>query len=134
MVNTVDLEKRREIVFDLEPENQVLQAFLLLEGLPNCQVTRGERNNSLWVSYNLRHYTLQGLERALTEQGFKLDEGLLHRMARQIIYYCEDTCCHNMDTPEHPTKKNEQGVFAEVYGHHPHGDHDDTPPELRKYK
>jgi hypothetical protein len=134
MVNTVDLEKRREIVFDLEPENQVLQAFLLLDGLPNCRVERGERNNSLWVNYNLRHYTLEGLEQALTEQGFKLDEGLLHRMARQIIYYCEDTCCHNLDTPEHHTKKNEQDVFAEVYGHHPHGDHDDTPPELRKYK
>jgi hypothetical protein len=67
-------------------------------------------------------------------QGFVLDDGLLHRIARQVIYYCEDTCCHNMDIPEHHTKKNEQEVFAEVYNHHLHGDRDDTPPELRKYK
>lgn len=134
MPNTPDLDKRREILFANEPENQVLQALLLLEGLPNCTVERGDKPNSLWVSYNLHYYTLEGLERALTEEGFKLDHSMLHQVCRQVIYYCEDTCCHNLDIPEHRTKRNERVVFAEVYNHHPHGDHDDTPPELRKYK
>jgi hypothetical protein len=39
-----------------------------------------------------------------------------------------------LSTPEHVTKKNESEVFAQVYEHHPHGNHDDTPKDLREYK
>ncbi|MDD2776000.1 MAG: hypothetical protein PHU06_08595 [Gallionella sp.] len=134
MPNTVDLAKQRDLVFAAEPECQVLQAFLLLDALPNCTVQRSDKPNTLVVSYHLQHHTLESLEKILLAQGFVLDDGFLHRIARQVIYYCEDTCCHNMDIPEHHTKKNEQEVFAEVYNHHLHGDRDDTPPELRKYK
>lgn len=128
------LNKQRELVFADEPANQTEQAYRLLEGLPNCTVQRGPEPNTLLVSYSLENYTLQGLERALTEQGFVLDDALLHRIARQAIYYCEDTEIHNMGVPDEPTKKREEEIFVRAYQQQLHGDHDDTPPESRKYK
>lgn len=134
MADPSELNRQHDIVFDAESSNQIERAYLLLIGLPNCLVEYGEIPNSLRVSYNLRHYTLEGLENGLIEQGFRLNNGPLHSIGRKVIYYCEDTLCHNLDIPVHPTKKNEREVFVKAYGDQPHGDHDDTPPELRDYK
>ena len=102
--------------------------------MPDCRVEYGHAPNTLLVSYNLHNYTLEGLENGLTEEGFHLDSSMLHSIGRKVIYYCEDTICHNLDIPLHPTKKNEREVFVEAYDHKAHGDHDDTPPELRDYR
>jgi len=135
VINPSDLHKKRELVFADEPHEQIAKAYKLLEGLADCKVERSEKTNTLVVSYSLEHYTLEGLARALTEQGFVLDNNLLHRISRQVIYYCEDTELHNMDVPDHPTKKREKEIFIQAYDHHLHGDHDETtPPELRRYK
>ncbi len=134
MINPFELDKQRDIVFSDEPPEQLEQAYLLLSGLPNCKVEYGNTPNTLRVSYNLHDYTLEGLENALTEEGFHLDHNLLHSIGRKVIYYCEDTTCHNMEIPVHPTKKNEREVFVKAYDQQPHGDHDDIPPELREYK
>lgn len=130
-----EFHKQREIVFADEPSGQIVQASLLLDGLADCKVTRSDKPNTLIVNYSLEHYTLEGLERALTAQGFMLDNSLLHRASRQVIYYCEDTELHNTEVPDHPTKKREKEIFIQAYDHHLHGDHDETtPPELRRYK
>lgn len=135
MINPCDLHKCRELVFADQPADQLVQAYMLLDGLENCQVERSPEAHTLIVRYSLEHYTLQGLEHALTEQGFVLDNSMLHRISRQLVYYCEDTELHNMDVPDHPTKKREKEIFIQAYDHHLHGDHDDTtPPELRRYK
>lgn len=134
MINPFELNKQRNIVFSAEPAGQIDRAYHLLSGLPDCKVEYDDSPNTLRVSYSLLNYTLEGLEKALVEEGFVLDHSLLHTIGRKIIYYCEDTTCHNMDIPEHPTKKNEREVFVKAYEHKPHGDHDDTPPESRKYK
>lgn len=134
MINPFELDKQRDIVFSNEPPEQLEQAYLLLSGLPNCKVEYGNTPNTLRVTYNLHNYTLEGLENALTEEGFHLDHSLLHSIGRKVIYYCEDTTCHNMEIPVHPTKKNEREVFVKAYDQQPHGDHDDIPPELREYK
>ena len=134
MIDSVDLNKRRDIVFSAEPPGQIARAFQLLSGLPDCKVEYGDTPLALRVSYNLRHYTLEGLENGLAEEGFHLDHSPLHSIARQIVYYCEDTLCHNLDIPAYPTKKNEREVFIKAYDHELHGDHDDTPPELRDYR
>lgn len=134
MVNTSELNKQREIVFAAEPPGQLSRAFQLLSGLANCTVKYGALN-TLQVSYSLAYYTLEGLEQALIKEGFVLDHSnLLSSIERKIIYYCEDTICHNMDIPVHQTKKNERDVFAKAYEHKSHGDQDDTPPELRDYR
>ncbi len=134
MTDSVELNKQRDIVFDAESSGQIKRAYLLLSGLPDCKIEYGDAPDTLRVSYNLRHYTLEGLENGLMEEGFKLDHSTLHNIGRKVIYYCEDTICHNLDIPTHPTKKNEREVFVKAYSQQPHGDHDDTPPELRDYK
>lgn len=134
MIDQFELNKQRDIVFSDEPPGQLERAYQLLAGLPDCQVEYGETPNTLRIRYNLYNYTLEGLENGLTEEGFNLDHSILHGIGRKVIYYCEDTICHNLDIPVHPTKKNEREVFIKAYDHKPHGDHDDTPLELREYK
>lgn len=135
MVNALELNKQRDIVFSDEPSGQLDRAYQLLAGLPGCKVTHGNSPNTLRVAYSLADYTLEGLEQALVNEGFVLDHNsLLSSIERKIIYYCEDTICHNMDTPVHPTKMNERDVFVKAYEQKSHGDQDDTPPELRDYR
>lgn len=134
MIDPHQLNKQRDIVFDAEPPDQIARAYQLLSGLPDCKAEYSDTPNALRISYNLHHYTLEGLENGLIEEGFHLDHSPLHNIARQIIYYLEDTTCHNLDIPAYPTKKNEREVFVKAYDHEPHGDHDDTPPELRDYR
>lgn len=133
MNNPFELEKVREIIFTHTSSGEVEQAYLLLFGLEHCKVERCSNPAALKISYNLRHYTLEGLETALAEEGFMLDDSLLHNIGRKVIYYCEDTTCHNLDIPTHPTKKNEQKVFVNTAVSD--GDnHADAPPHLREYK
>ena len=88
-----------------------------------------------WIfSYNLRDYTLAGLEHALDQEGFHLDHSFLHNVSRNIIYYCEDTTLHNMEIPTHVTKKNEKDLFVEVHEQHTHDEHASIPPKLRRYE
>jgi len=134
MTDPADLNRQRDIEFDAGTPGQAKRAFLLLSGLPDCKVEYGDTPNYLRISYNLRDYTLEGLESGLIEEGFQLNNSPLHSIGRKVIYYCEDTICHNLDIPSNPTKKNEREVFVNAYGHQPHGDHDDTPPEFREYK
>ena len=133
MTAPFELNKQRDIVFSAEPPGQAERACQLLVGLPNCTVECGDTPNTLRISYNLYNYTLEGLENSLTAEGFSLDHGILHSIGRKIIYYCEDPPCHNLDIPMHPTKQNGSEVFVKAYEHRSHGDHDETPPELRDY-
>jgi len=134
MTNSVELNKQRDIVFDSAYPGQTERALVLLSGLTDCKVEQGDSPNTLRVSYNLYQYTLEGIENGLAQEGFHLDNSPLHNIGRKVIHYCEDTICHNLDIPTHPTKKNEREVFVKAYNRQPHGDHDDTPPELREYK
>jgi len=134
MANSSELDKQRDIVFSADMPEQVEYAYQFLSGLADCMVERTTNQNTLCVTYNLHNHTLEGLENTLTEAGFNLDRSVLHNIERNVIYYSEDTICHNMDIPMKPTKKNERKVFIKAYDQEPHGDHDDTPPELRDYK
>lgn len=134
MTDSSELEKQRDIVFSSDPPGQVDRAFQILSGLSDCKVEHSDIPNALRVTYSLEHYTLEGLEHALTEEGFHLDHSVLRSIERNVIYYSEDTICHNMDIPMQLTKKKIREVFVKAYEHEPHGDHDDTPPELRDYK
>ncbi len=129
-----DLEKRRELLFSAEPADQADRALSILSGLPRLKVAHSDKPFALEVHYNLKDYTLAGLEQALEQEGFFLDHSFLHQMARNIIYYCEDTGRHNMEIRSHPTKKNEKDVFVEISGQHPHHEYASIPPELREYE
>ncbi|HCJ50897.1 MAG: hypothetical protein COS43_04280 [Gallionellales bacterium CG03_land_8_20_14_0_80_55_15] len=134
MINPFDLDKHRELLFTPEPADQVERALMLLSGLPKLTVAVSHKAHALDIRYNLLDYTLAGLEHALTADGFLLDRSLLHNVGRNIIYYCEDTTLHNMETPSHVTKKNEKDLFVEVHDQHTHDDHAVIPPKLRRYE
>lgn len=129
-----DIEKTREIVFHDLPQGQVERARDLLDGLDCIQASLKieSRSNTLVVQYKVTHYTLQGLETALAAQGFHLDNSLLQRIRRALIYFCENVQRENLAINA-PDVKSQQ-VFARVYEQHLHGDRDETPEEWREYK
>lgn len=123
-----------ELYFAEEPAGQRERAYALLGGLENLQVEKTAEPDSLRISYSLRDYSLEGLEAALKKAGFCFKENLLDKLGKRFIYYCEEVQYHNLNTPEHLTKSNTPVIFAKLYENHPHGDHDDTPKELRENK
>ncbi|HUX90185.1 MAG TPA: hypothetical protein VMV48_05790 [Gallionellaceae bacterium] len=123
-----------DLFFAEEPAGQLERAHALLGGLENLAIEKVAEPNRLRISYSLRDYSLEGLEAALKKAGFCFKENLLDKLGRKFIYYCEDVQYHNLNTPEHLTKSNTPVIFAKLYENHPHGDHDDTPKELRDNK
>ncbi len=128
-----DLDKIREIVFHDLPDGQASRARDLLDGLDDIQAdVLSEQPSTLVVQYNVRHYTLQGLEKALELQGFHLENSLLQKVRRALIHFCEQVQRENLAINA-PDAKSQQ-VFARVYEQHMHGDRDETPEEWREYK
>lgn len=123
--------KHREIRFNKLRLWQVEQARALLESLENLEVAPGVLPNSLSVWYEVTDYTMEGLETALINQGFHLENTLYCKIIRALVYFSEDTQLRNMRQPERLIKKSHE-VYSKAWEHHPHGDHDDTPPELRR--
>lgn len=123
--------KHREIRFNKLRPWQVEQARALLERLDYLEVAPGTLVNSLSVWYEITDYTMEGLETALINQGFHLENTLYCKIIRALVYFSEDTQLRNMSQPERLIKKSHE-VYSKAWEHHPHGDHDDTPPDLRR--
>lgn len=126
-----DTHKRRELRFDAGHAGQIQKAVNLLSGLPGILVEPGPTPFSLSVSYELRDYTLEGLEAALLAQGFHFDTSIGRRIGRAITHFVEETQLRNMRVPERLIKKSQQ-VYSKAWDKHMHGDHDDTPQDLRQ--
>ncbi|OHC71403.1 MAG: hypothetical protein A2045_16455 [Rhodocyclales bacterium GWA2_65_20] len=123
--------KHREIRFNKLRSWQVEQARALLESLERLEVATGMLPNSISVWYEVTDYTMEGLEKALIDQGFHLENTLYCKMIRALVYFCEDTQLRNMRQPERLIKKSNE-IYSKAWEHHPHGDRDETPPELRR--
>ncbi len=134
MLDPDENQKRHELFFADEPPGEAARALQLLKGLDGLQVEPGSQANSLIVNYSLLDYSMEGLETALVKEGFRLDPSILHGIGRSLVHYCEEVQYHNMSTPERLTKSRSKEIFVKAYDNHPHGDHDDTPEELREYK
>jgi hypothetical protein len=134
MITPPESLKQRELLFAGHPVGQAERALELLKGLENLEVEFGTHPNSLCISYNLHDYSLERLEHALIREGFRLDNTSLQQISRKLIYYREKVEYHNLNIPQRPAKDRERAVFVRAYEHHLHGDHDDTPQELREYK
>jgi hypothetical protein len=124
-------QKHRELRFATPA--QAAEALILLGGLGNMAVEPGHAPQSISIWYDLNDYTLAGIADALTKQGFRLDNGRYARFIRGLIAFCEETQLRNLHGPQRLIKKS-QDIYFKAWTHHPHGDHDDTPPELRQDK
>lgn len=129
-----DLSKKREILFSKFPPGQVPEAADDLRRLEDLAVDANDGSRTLDVAYELQHHTLRELDEHLIDKGYHLDNTLLTKLTRALIYYVEDTQLHNMEAPEKRLKRSSQEAYVKAWEQHPHGDHDDTPPEWREYK
>lgn len=123
--------KHREIRFCKLKQVQVGEAFRLLAALPNLEVAAGTLENGISVWYEIADYSMEALEKLLEDHGFHLENTLYCKLIRALVYFTEETQQRNLRQPERLIKKSHE-VYSKVWEHHPHGDHDDTPPELRK--
>lgn len=133
-MNTDDLKKRREILFSKFPPGQVPEAADHLRHLDEVEVEAKHEKRAVGVAYELTQHTLQELEERLVDHGYHLDNTLMSKLMRALIHYVEDTQLHNLGAPEKRLKRTSQQAYVKAWEHHPHGDHDDTPPEWREYK
>ncbi len=127
------LRKRRELRFNATPPGQATEAVRRLSALPGVVVEMGLRGDEIRVTYSLAEHAFESIEAILVELGFHLDGSLYARLRRALLRYCEETELRNMHSPERLIKHSNT-VYAEAWQHHPHGDHDDTPPELREFR
>ncbi|MCX7164115.1 MAG: hypothetical protein NT083_13925 [Rhodocyclales bacterium] len=123
--------KHRELRFDPRHPEQVEETRRLLSGLEGMEIDSGLAPCSLSIWYDISDYSLQGLEAALQRQGVHLDNSLYSKLMRALVYFCEETQMRNMRVPERLIKKSHL-VYSKAWEHHPHGDRDDTPAELRQ--
>lgn len=127
------LRKHREIRLSKLKDWQVPEAFALLAGLPDLQVAPGIQPNGISVWYEVTDHNLAALERLLVDRGFHLENTLYCKLVRALVYFTEETQLRNLGQPERLLKKSHE-VYSTAWEHHPHGDRDETPPELREYK
>jgi hypothetical protein len=123
--------KRREIRFTKMPPEQARKAAELLAGLEFLEVSGGPHPRSITVSYDLVDYTYEGLEKALRNLGYHLDNSIYCKIVRALVYFTEETQLRNLKEPARLIKQSNQ-VYIKAYQHHPHGDRDDTPVEVRE--
>lgn len=127
------LTKHRELRFHETPPGQPERAHELLVCLEGLEVLDHPRPHVLLVRYDISRYTFRGIEMTLEGNGFHLDNSLYMKMLRALVNFCEETQLRNLRQPERLIKKSNE-IYVKAWEHHVHGDHDDTPPELREYK
>lgn len=133
-MSSPDLKKKREILFSKFPPGQVPEAADDLQRIEQVDVSPKYEKRAVGVAYDLQEHTLHELEDHLIDHGYHLDNTLMSKLTRALIYYVEETQLHNLDAPEKRLKRSAQEAYVKAWEQHPHGDHDDTPPEWREYK
>ena len=126
------LMKHRELRFSKHGFERIDEAGRFLTALGSITVT-GRRGSALAIEYSLAEHSFRCIEKLLRAQGFLLDASLSMRLIRAVLYFCEDTQMRNLRQPERLIKKSNE-IYVKAWQHHPHGDHDDTPTELRDYR
>lgn len=128
------IRKERNVLFSKFPPGQVPEASDFLGKLEHLEVQPHVERRAVGVAYDLKEHSLQELEGALEDKGYHLDNTLMSKMMRALIYYVEETQLHNLGAPHRLLKKSQHEAYTHAWERHPHGDHDDTPPEWREYK
>jgi len=128
------IRKERSVLFAKLPPGQVPEASSFLQSLDQLEVNTKIERREIDVAYDLHQHSLQEIETRLQDRGYHLDSTLMSKMMRALIYYVEETQLHNLGAPDRLLKKSQNEAYTHAWEKHPHGDHDDTPPEWREYK
>ena len=128
------IRKERTILFSKFPPGQIPEAADVLRRHESVMVTPDSDRRAVGVAYDLLEHTLEDLEGELEDKGFHLDNTLLNKLIRAFVHYAEETELHNLEATERPRKNSQHPAYTQAWERHPHGDHDDTPPEWREYK
>jgi molybdopterin/thiamine biosynthesis adenylyltransferase len=93
-----------------------------LKHLEQVEVRPKFEKRAVGVSYDLSEHTLRELDEHLVDRGYHLDNTLMTKLTRALIYYVEDTQLHNMGAPEKRLKRSSQEGLCQGLG---------TPPARR---
>jgi len=128
-----DLTKRRELRFcHLHPDpNQARSALLLLSDAAGVMEITLADELCLYITYDVRHLTLDAIEKILTRLGYHLDNRLINRMKRALYNYSEETQRANLGVSDNTD--NTTQVFVKRYSSNYHGCRDKRPNHWRKY-
>ena len=81
-----ELNKKREILFSKFPPGQVPEAASDLQRLDEVNVEPKFEKRSVGVSYDLQQHTLRELDEHLIDRGYHLDNTLMTKLTRALIY------------------------------------------------
>ena len=84
---------------------------------------------TLTIRYAAGRYRMSELRQLLTDAGFHPDNSLWSRLRLALYDYSDQLARHNLAQPASRSYSRE--AYARIYQQHLHGDHDDTPEELR---
>ncbi|PAS95525.1 MAG: hypothetical protein BSR46_16880 [Candidatus Dactylopiibacterium carminicum] len=115
------------------PLGQRQTALRMLQDIPHLKAEASDHPCGIRLCYDLAHHHLAGIESLLESQGIRLDNSLVSRLKRSLVRFVEETQVRNASSPQRLIKQSNQ-VYVKAYEHHPHGDRDETPPELREFK
>ena len=128
------LIKQREIRFhNLDPQgSDADDVIALLRDVKGIEDTSKLAHDCVEIHYDLRHISLQVIEDALMEVGFQLENSLVTRLKRALLYYTEETQIVNLGY-FHDQANNTLDMFIKVYNQRKHGCRDERPAHLRQY-
>ncbi|MCB5197078.1 hypothetical protein [Deefgea salmonis] len=122
---------QHDIVFNPSAIEQASAAAHFLAQLKGIQAQAFPAEHKITIRYSLRDYALLDIEQQLQHAGFELDTHFWQKVKRELVHYSETVQRDNLAMPEHNLKSPQ--IYIHVWEKHPHGDHDDTPEELRRY-
>lgn len=126
----VDLDKHHTIALGPLPAEQIDAAARHLNTLGAVFAVALPEERCISVRYALTDWTLEALEANLIAAGFSLTASLPDKLRRAVVHYTEEVQLENLQHPERLRKTKE--AYVQAWEKHPHGDHDDTPEELRR--
>lgn len=103
--------KHREIHFcslHANPE-QAHSAVFIINDLTGILMSHALDHHRIKIAYNLEQITLEEIEAVLRNEGFHLDNSILSKIMRGIVFYCEEASREN--------SKNER-LIQEVHDKH----------------
>jgi hypothetical protein len=129
-----ELIKQREIRFcHLDPAaNPAREAAQLLHGAPGIEIIHTISTDCLQVQYLLTRTCLEIIEDALMGVGFHLDNSLMAKLKRSLIYYTEETQLMNLGQ-SHDQASYTLDIFINSYEQRLHGCRDPREPHMRYY-